>query len=148
MLPQNLLRLWDGNASILDQNSWMQLPELISWLILFFFHVFFINLSDLKGYWHTNHYRTSSLLLSSVKEFDHVGQNKSRCSLAFEIWLVTAESKFLPLFVVLFHVTLIGAKIVITHITVSRIILKFFAAAWTSNWHIHYYYQYEYAIVT
>jgi len=35
----------------------------------------------------------------------------------------------LPLFVVLVHVTLIGAKIVITHITVSRIILKFFAAA-------------------
>jgi hypothetical protein len=38
-------------------------------------------------------------------------------------------SKFLPLFVVLVHMTLIGAKIIITHIAVGGIILKFFAAA-------------------
>jgi hypothetical protein len=43
--------------------------------------------------------------------------------------IYSPESKFLPLFVVLFYMTLLGAKIVITHMTICRIILKLFTAA-------------------
>jgi len=39
----------------------------------------------------------------------------------------------------LVHVALFRTKIVVTHIAIGGVVLQFFAAAWTGNWHVQCY---------
>jgi len=49
----------------------------------------------------------------------------------------TTKLKLLPLFVVTIHMTLVRAKVVITHVTVYWVVLYFFATTTAWNRHIH-----------